>query len=96
MGANALAALGSAVSLAYRAYPPARACAASQVTLLLVGWGMAQHPYLVRPDLPISSSAASPEMLPLPLIILAAGGVLLFPAIYLLFRVFKKKALFGG
>jgi cytochrome d ubiquinol oxidase subunit II len=96
MGANALAALGSAVSLAYRAYPLARACAAAQVTLLLAGWGMAQHPYLVRPDLPISSSAASPEMLRLLLIILAAGGVLLFPAIYLLFRVFKKKALFGG
>lgn len=96
MGANALAALGAAVSLAYRAYPLARACAASQVTLLLAGWGMAQHPYLVRPDLPISSSAASPEMLRLLLIILAAGGVLLFPAIYLLFRVFKKKALFGS
>jgi cytochrome d ubiquinol oxidase subunit II len=96
MGANALAALGAAVSLAYRAYPLARACAAAQVTLLLAGWGMAQHPYLVRPDLPISSSAASPEMLRLLLIILAAGGVLLFPAIYYLFRVFKKKALFGG
>ncbi|MBP2685051.1 MAG: hypothetical protein H6Q79_3090 [Deltaproteobacteria bacterium] len=57
---------------------------------------MAQHPYLVRPDLPIVSSAASQEMLRLLLIILAAGAVLLFPAIYLLFRVFKKKALFGG
>ena len=95
MGANALAALGSAVSLAVRAYPLARACAASQVTLLLAGWGMAQYPYLVRPDLPISSSAASPEMLRLLLIILAAGGVFLFPAIYFLFRVFKQKALFG-
>ena len=95
MGANALAALGSAVSLAYRAYPLARACAASQVALLLAGWGMAQYPYLVRPDLPISTSAASTEMLRLLLIILAAGGVFLFPAIYFLFRVFKKKALFG-
>jgi Cytochrome bd-type quinol oxidase, subunit 2 len=95
MGANALAALGAAVSLAYRAYPLARACAASQVTLLLAGWGMAQYPYLVRPDLPISSSAASPEMLRLLLIILAAGGVFLFPAIYLLLRIFKKEAPFG-
>ena len=96
IGANALAALGSAVFLARRAYPLARACAASQVTLLLAGWGMAQYPYLVRPDLPVSSSAASPEMLRLLLVILAVGGVFLFPAIYLLFRVFKKKALFGG
>lgn len=91
-----MAALGSAVSLVRRAYPLARACAASQVTLLLAGWGMAQHPYLVRPDLPIASSAASPDMLRLLLIILAVGGVFLFPAIYFLFRVFKRKALFGG
>jgi hypothetical protein len=35
-------------------------------------------------------------MLRLLLIILAAGAVFLFPAIYFLFRVFKKKALFGG
>jgi hypothetical protein len=35
-------------------------------------------------------------MLRLLLIILAVGGVFLFPAIYLLLRVFKKKALFGG
>ena len=55
-----------------------------------------QRPYLVRPDLPIFSSAASPEMLRLLLIILAVGGVFLVPSIYLLLRVFKKKALFGG
>ena len=91
-----MAAMGAAVSLRYRAYTLARACAASQVTLLLAGWGMGQHPYIVRPDLPISSSAASPEMLRLLLIILAVGGVFLVPSIYLLLRVFKKKALFGG
>jgi cytochrome bd ubiquinol oxidase subunit II len=96
LAANALTALGAGISLIRRAYPLARACAASQVTLLLAGWGMAQYPYLIKPDLPISSSAASPEMLRLLLIILAAGGVFLFPAIYFLFRVFKKKALFGG
>jgi len=95
MGANALAALGTAVSLAYRAYPLARACAASQVTLLLAGWGLAQFPYLIRPDLTISSAAASHVMLRLMLIILAAGAVFLFPAIYFLFRIFKKEALFG-
>ncbi|MBP2686958.1 MAG: putative Cytochrome bd2, subunit, partial [Deltaproteobacteria bacterium] len=91
LAANALTALGAGISLIRRAYPQARACAASQVTLLLAGWGMAQYPYLIKPDLLISSSAASPEMLRLLLIILAAGAVFLFPAIYFLFRVFKKK-----
>lgn len=96
LAANALAALGAGVSLAHRAYPLARACAAGQVALLLIGWGAAQYPYLVRPDLTIASGAASPETVRLMLIALAAGAVFLFPAIYLLLRIFKKEALFGG
>jgi len=96
LGANALAALGAGVSLWRRAYPLARACAAAQVTLLLLGWGMAQYPFLVRPDLSIPTGAASPETLRLMVIILSVGAVFLFPAIYLLLRIFKKDALFGG
>jgi cytochrome d ubiquinol oxidase subunit II len=95
LAANALAALGTAVALAYRAFPAARACAAAQVTILLAGWGMAQYPFLVRPDLTISAAAASPEMVRLMLIVLAGGSVFLFPAIYLLLRVFKSEALRG-
>jgi cytochrome d ubiquinol oxidase subunit II len=95
VAANALAALGAGISLARRAYPLARACAAAQVTLLLLGWGMAQHPYLIRPDLSIAAGAASPETLRLMLVTLATGAVFLFPAIYLLLRIFKREAIFG-
>lgn len=95
MGANALSAIGTGISLKRRSYRTARFCAAAQVALLLVGWGMAQSPYLVRPDLEIPSVAASPEMLRLLLIALAVGAGLLFPAIIYLLRIFKKEALFG-
>jgi cytochrome bd ubiquinol oxidase subunit II len=95
MGANALSAVGAGFFLLRRSYRTARICAAAQVTLLLVGWGLAQYPYLVRPDLTIISAAASPEMLRLVLFALAAGSLLLFPAIVLLLRVFKRESLFG-
>jgi len=93
--ANGLAALGAAVGLARRAFRFARACAAAQVAALLAGWGLAQYPYLVRPELTIADAAASPGMLRLLLIVLAAGAALLFPAILLLLRVFKREALGG-
>lgn len=44
----------------------------------------------------IPAGAASSETLRPMLIILAVGAVFLFPAIYLLLRIFKKEALFGG
>jgi cytochrome d ubiquinol oxidase subunit II len=90
--ANGLAALGAAAALLLRAFRPARMCAAAQIVVLLAGWGLAQYPYLVRPELTIAEGAASPGMLRLLLTVLAAGGALLFPAILLLFRVFKREA----
>ena len=95
LGTNAVAAVGAGIFLRLRAYRLARVCAAAQVTLLLAGWGLAQHPYLIRPDLTIRAAAASPEMLRLMLIALSAGALLLFPAIFLLLRIFKKEALIG-
>ncbi|MBI5342860.1 MAG: cytochrome d ubiquinol oxidase subunit II [Deltaproteobacteria bacterium] len=91
----ATAALGAHVSLLLRSYPVARICAAAQAIVVLAGWGGAQYPFLVRPDLTIPAAASSHASLRLILIALAAGGVLLFPAIFLLFWVFKKEAVFG-
>ena len=96
VAAEAAAAAGAIASLALRRYPLARACAAAQVSLLLIGWGMAQYPYLVRPDVTVLSAAASPRALRFLLGALAAGAVLLFPAIFFLFRVFKWEAISGS
>jgi cytochrome bd ubiquinol oxidase subunit II len=91
----ASAALVAHVSLLVRAYGLARACAAAQAALILIGWGAAQYPFLVRPDLSIPATAAPPATLRLILVALAAGALFLFPAVFLLFRVFKREALFG-
>jgi cytochrome d ubiquinol oxidase subunit II len=91
----ATAALGAHVSLLLRSYPVARICAAAQASLILAGWGAAQYPFIVRPDLTIPAAASSQAALRLILIALAAGGFLLFPAIILLFWVFKKDVVFG-
>ncbi|MGA6992427.1 MAG: cytochrome d ubiquinol oxidase subunit II [Candidatus Deferrimicrobiaceae bacterium] len=91
----ATAALGACVSLVLSAYRIARVCAAAQVVLILLGWGLAQFPFLARPAITFSSSASSPSTLRLLLLFLAAGAVLLFPAIFLLMRIFKREALSG-
>ncbi len=92
---NATAAAGACVSLVLCAYRIARSCAAAQVVLILFGWGLAQFPFLARPAITFSSSASSPSTLRLLLLFLAAGAVLLFPAIFLLMRIFKREALSG-
>ena len=91
----ATAALGAFVSLVLFAYRIARVCAAAQVSLILLGWGLAQFPFLARPAITFFSSASSPSTLRLLLLFLATGAVLLFPAIFLLMRIFKRGALSG-
>jgi cytochrome d ubiquinol oxidase subunit II len=88
-------ALGSHVALLLRAYGLARACVAAEATLILVGWGAAQYPFLVRPDLSIPSAVSPPETLRVILIALAAGALFLFPSIFALFRLFKREAFLG-
>ena len=60
-----------------------------QVTLIVFGWGLAQYPYLVTPDLTFSNVAAPDAVLRPTLIILGVGGVMLVPAFWYLYAVFK-------
>ena len=70
-------------------YLTARVFAAGQVSLILWGWGLAQYPYLVRPDLTVANSMAPPATVELLLICLAAGALILVPSLVYLFRIFK-------
>lgn len=90
----ATAALGAGVSLRLRSYGVARACAAAQTILIIAGWGAAQYPFLLRPDLAIPSAASPPATLRLILITLAAGALFLFPSLFALLRIFKREVLF--
>jgi cytochrome d ubiquinol oxidase subunit II len=91
----ASAALGAQVSLLLRAYGLARACVAAQAAIILCGWGAAQYPFIVRPDLSIPSAVSPPATLRAILIALAAGALFLFPSIFALLRIFKKEAFLG-
>jgi cytochrome bd ubiquinol oxidase subunit II len=86
-----LLALGTLWCLWRRRFGWARLTAVGQVSLILWGWGLAQFPYLVRPDLTIENSAAPAVTQRLLLITLAAGSVLLLPSYWYLMRVFKGR-----
>jgi cytochrome d ubiquinol oxidase subunit II len=93
--ATAAAALAAFAALLAGRVRTARAAAAAQTALIVLGWGASQYPYLVVPDLTLASAAAPPRTLRLLLWALAGGAALLFPCLYLLFRTFKGERPFG-
>ena len=88
---TAIFAVGAFYTLWTRRYMAARVCAAVQVTLILLGWAFAQFPYLIEPNMSITSAAAPKITLQLLLGALVAGALLLFPSYYYLFRIFKTQ-----
>lgn len=82
-----VAALGS---LWRRRYPPARVIAIIQVTVVVLGLGLAQWPYLIAPDVTFALALA-PESVVVPMLIALAIGVPpLLLALFWLYRVFKR------
>ena len=86
---GAIAALVAFQALWTRHYPRARIAAAAQVALIVIGWGLAQYPYLVRPDLTIYGSAAPTNIVSDVVIAVAVGALVLIPSLILLLLVFK-------
>jgi cytochrome d ubiquinol oxidase subunit II len=84
------AAITVIAALYTRRFRLARAAVAAQTALILLGWVLAQIPYLIVPDVTLHGSAASPRTQRLLLIALAAGVPVLVPSLVLLFRVFKR------
>ena len=81
----------SALALLNRRYSLTRVLAGAQVAVLLVGWGVAHHPYLIAPDLTIAGSAAPTPTLELTAMTLPIGAGVLIPSLWYLFSVFKGK-----
>jgi cytochrome d ubiquinol oxidase subunit II len=86
-----LLAPASALAMWRRRYGWARVLAAGQVLLMLLGWGLAQYPYLIYPDVTLQRAAAPPAMLGFVLWTLPIGLGLLLPSLWLLFAVFKGR-----
>jgi cytochrome d ubiquinol oxidase subunit II len=82
-----LAALGL---LAGRRYVPARAASALAVTAILVGWAVAQYPYVLVPDVTIEEAAGGRSTLVAMLVALLGGSVLLVPALVYLYVLFQR------
>jgi cytochrome bd ubiquinol oxidase subunit II len=84
--------IGAMAALWVRRYKLARGLAIAQVVLIISGWGMAQFPHVVEPDLTFANTAAPPSVLRILLGALALGALVLFPSLWYLFRVFKSDA----
>jgi cytochrome d ubiquinol oxidase subunit II len=91
LGATALAMLALVVALVRRRFALARVLVVVQATGLVGGWGLAQYPMLIAPDLTIDQAAAPARTLQLILGCLAAGSVVLLPSLVWLFRVFARR-----
>lgn len=80
----------SAWAVFSRRYVLARVFAAGEISLLILGWGLAQHPYLVYPDLQFVETAAPLATLQFLVLTLPVGAALIAPSLFYLFRVFKN------
>ncbi len=90
--ATGTAAVITLVALARRRFRIARMAVAAQTAFILMGWALAQMPYLVVPELTLAGAAAQPRTQRLLLVVLAAGLPVLAPSLWLLFRVFKRES----
>jgi cytochrome d ubiquinol oxidase subunit II len=90
LGAGAISAIASGLSLLGKRLKLARAAAIAQVALLIAGWGLAQYPYIVFPTITLADAGTRPETLRFILYTLPLGGAALAAALVWLFRVFKR------
>src|SRR2546428_94652 len=83
---TAATAVTALAALWRRRWRVARVAAATQVSLILWGWALAQYPYVLPPDLPVEAAAAPAVTLRLVLAALAPGALVLLPSLYYLLR----------
>lgn len=91
--AGVIAALASGWWLRTRRYRLARLATIAQVGCLLAGWGLAQYPFLIYPDVTLYNAAAPEVTLSFILYTLPLGLAVLLPSLWYLFRVFKGEVL---
>jgi len=78
-------------SLWFRRFRWARVAAVGQVAFILGGWGLAQFPNFVTPDITVFNSAAPEATLRLLLIALGIGSIILFPRLFTCFGSSRER-----
>ena len=86
-----LAAIAAAVAMWLRKYELARIAGIAQVAFILIGWGVAQFPNLIEPDVSVYNSAAPDITLKLLTLALGIGAIILLPSLLYLFSIFKGR-----
>jgi cytochrome d ubiquinol oxidase subunit II len=87
---SVVAGLTALVLLATRRFVPARAASALAVTAILVGWAVAQYPYMLVPEVTIEEAARGRATLVAMLVALVAGALILLPALTYLYLLFQR------
>ncbi|MGY1643469.1 cytochrome d ubiquinol oxidase subunit II [Geodermatophilus sp. SYSU D00703] len=77
-------------------FVPARAASAVAVTAILVGWAVAQYPYVLVPDLTIEEAATGRATLVAMLVALLVGALVLVPALVYLYVLFQRPPASAG
>jgi Cytochrome bd-type quinol oxidase, subunit 2 len=90
IGLSVLAGLGAIVLLVRRRYVVARISSAVAVAAVLVGWAVAQYPYVLPPVLTIEAAARGRATLVAMLVALVAGAAVLLPALVYLYVLFQR------
>ena len=93
LGWTALSALTALLALWFRSFNLARVAAVAQVTIILIGWALAQFPHLVTPNVTIQNAAAPESTLKLLLLALGAGVVVVVPSLLYLLQIFKRQGI---
>lgn len=84
---SAAAGAGTLALVYAERYGPARAAAALAVIAIVVGWALAQDPYLLPPDLTLAAAAAPDATLQAVIIVVAIGLTILGPSLWFLYRL---------
>jgi cytochrome d ubiquinol oxidase subunit II len=87
--ATMLIGLVTAASLYFRRYRLARVLIILESAFLLGSWGLSQYPYIIPPNVTIDNAANDPNVIVILLISIGIGMLLILPALYYLFSVFK-------
>ncbi len=83
--------LATAAALLRNAYLVARVLVAAETACILVAWGVAQWPYLIVPDVTIDNAASPASVLGAMLVVAVIGLIIVLPALWYLFSVFKRR-----
>lgn len=91
--ATAIAAVGALQALGQRKLQRARVLAVVQVTLVTLGWAVAQYPWMLVGELTIEQAKGPDIVLWTTLAILGVGAIALVPTYLWMMRVFKGATL---